>query len=191
MLLLGLIGSIVLLPASLDWAKYVRPYGPIAVGCLIALALHRREFYDRLRPLGKRPGWFLALAFGVILIDGYPSSVLVALACGMALLSLIMAPARDAISTRFMESPVVRFVGQRAYEVYLLHQAVLNAIRPRLAAIHEPVKGPVLAVLGLASTVFVASIVHHFIGQPLTQWGRRIAARDVRAPYAHRTVEIA
>ena len=187
-ILLGVIGVILMLPASLQWAKYIRPYVPIAVGCFIALLLHREKLYQKLQPLGSHPGLFLAFAFGVILIDENPSSVFVAVACALALVSLVVAPASGTMTTRFMASRPVRFVGQRAYEIYLLHQAVLNLVRPRLAAIHEPVQGPLLAILGFLASVLVASVVHGAIGKPLTQWGRRIAARGVRVPYSARPV---
>jgi peptidoglycan/LPS O-acetylase OafA/YrhL len=183
LVLFGLIGSILLLPNSLDWAKYVRHYVPIAVGCLIALLLHRRELYDKLRPLGSYPGLFLALAVGAILIDKHQSSLFVASSCGIALIALVLAPAGGTVTSRFMGSNALTFVGQRAYEIYLLHQGVLNAIRPTLSAVHEPVNGPLLVVLGFAATVLVASVVHKVIGRPLTQWGRQIAKRGIRPKY--------
>jgi peptidoglycan/LPS O-acetylase OafA/YrhL len=180
LVLVGLIVSILLLPNSLDWTKYVRHYVPIAVGCLVALLLHRREFYEKLRPLGSRPGLFLALAIGALLIDRHQSSVFVASSCAIALIALVLAPAGVTLTSRFMGSRALTFVGQRAYEVYLLHQAVLNALRPTLSVVHEPVKGPLLAILGFAATVLVASVVHSAIGRPLTQWGHRIAAGNPR-----------
>jgi peptidoglycan/LPS O-acetylase OafA/YrhL len=189
--LLGLIACILMLPRSVEWTKYVRPYVPIAVGCFSAFLLHRRDYYDKLRPLASRPGLFLALAFGVILVDGHPSSAFVAVACAIALISLVLAAPAGTPVTRFMASRPVRFVGQRAYEIYLLHQAVLNVIRPRLMAIDEPVRGLLLTVLGFAATVLVASIAHRVVGQPLTQWGRRIAGRGVRVQYAAPPVGIA
>jgi peptidoglycan/LPS O-acetylase OafA/YrhL len=176
LVLLALIGVILSLPSSLDWAKYVRPYVPIVVGCLIALLLHRRDFFDKLRPLGSYPGFFLALAGAAIVMDGNQSSVFVAGGCALALIALVLAPARGTPTTRFMESAAVVFVGQRAYEIYLLHQLVLNVIRPRIAA-SQPTKGLVLTVLGFAATVLVASIAHAVVGQPLIRQGRRIASR--------------
>jgi peptidoglycan/LPS O-acetylase OafA/YrhL len=176
LVLLALIGVLLSLPPSLDWTKFVRPYVPIVVGCLIALLLHRRDFFDKLRPLGSCPGLFLALAGAAILMDGNQSSVFVAVGCAIALISLVLAPARGTPTTRFMESAAVVFVGQRAYEIYLLHQAVLNVIRPRIAAA-EPTRGLVLTVLGFAATVLVASIAHAVVGQPLIRQGRRIASR--------------
>jgi peptidoglycan/LPS O-acetylase OafA/YrhL len=177
LVLLGLIGSILLLPGSLEWAKYVRPYVPIAVGCLIALLLHRRDFYDRLRPLGSHPGLFLALALGIIVLDGRRSSVLVATGCAIALTALILAPPGGTSTTRFLGSSAVRFVGQRAYGIYLLHQAVLNAIRPRILSTDRPIGGLVLTAIGFAATVFAASIVHVVVERPLIRWGRRKAGR--------------
>lgn len=176
LVLLALIAVILALPHSLDWTKYVRPYVPIVVGCLIALLLHRQNHFDKLRPLGSYPGLFLALAGAVILLDGNQSSVFVAVACAMALIALLLVPARGTLTTRFMESATVVFVGQRAYEIYLLHQLVLNVLRPRIVAA-EPVRGLVLTVVGFAAVVLAASIAHAVVGQPLIRQGRRIASR--------------
>lgn len=180
-LLLALIGVILSLPHSLDWTKFVRPYIPILVGCLIALLLHRREIFDKLRILGSWPGLCLALAGGLILLDENQSSVLVAVGCALSLTSLVLAPAHRAVTTRFMEHPAVVFVGQRAYEMYLFHQAVLNVVRPKIT-VADPTKPIVVCALGFAATVLVGSIAHAMVGQPLTQLGRRIASRK----FAHR-----
>ncbi len=177
LVLLGLIGVILWLPPSLEWTKFVRPYVPILVGCLIALLLDRRELFDRLRPLGAYPGLFLGLAVGVIVMDGRQSSVFVAVGCAIALIALLLAPARGTLTTRFFQRPVVVFVGQRAYEIYLLHQLVLNVIRPRIVVVAEPARGLVLTVVGFAAAVLVASLAHAVIGRPLIQWGRRISSR--------------
>jgi peptidoglycan/LPS O-acetylase OafA/YrhL len=177
LLLLALIGVILSLPHSLDWTKFVRPYIPIVVGCLMALLLHRREIFDKLRPLGARPGLLLALAGGLILLDANQSSVMVAVGCALSLTSLVLAPAHRAVTTRFMEHPAVVFVGQRAYEIYLFHQAVLNVVRPRIT-VADPTKAILLCALGFAATVLVGSIAHAVVGQPLTQLGRRLASRS-------------
>ncbi len=184
--LLALIGVILWLPSSLHWAKFVSPYVPILVGCLIALLLDRRELFDRLRPLGSHPGFWLVLAAGAILMDGRQSSVFVAVGCAIALISLVLGSPRGTVTTRFMESTVVVFVGQRAYEIYLLHQLILNVIRPWIPVVDEPARGLILTVLGFAAIVLAASIAHAFIGQPLIGWGRRIAGHS-RPPQQIRT----
>jgi peptidoglycan/LPS O-acetylase OafA/YrhL len=176
-LLVVLIGLILSLPHSLDWTKFIRPYIPIVVGCLTALLLHRREIFYRLRPLGARPGLLLALAGGLILLDANQSSLLVAVGCALSITSLVLAPAHRAFTTRFMEHPAVVFVGQRAYEMYLFHQAVLNIVRPRVT-VADPAKALVLCVLGFAATVMVGSIAHALVGRPMTRLGRRIAGRS-------------
>lgn len=52
LVVVALVGVILWLPSSLDWTKFVRPYVPILVGCLVALLLHRRALFDKLRLLG-------------------------------------------------------------------------------------------------------------------------------------------
>jgi peptidoglycan/LPS O-acetylase OafA/YrhL len=179
-LLVALIGIILTLPHWLDWTKFVRPYIPIMVGCVMALLLHRREIFDKLRPLGSAPGLCLSVAGGVILLDGTQSSVFVALGCALAITSLLLAPAHHALTTRFMEYSAVVFVGRRAYEIYLFHQAVLNAVKP-MVTVADPLRAIVLCGLGFAATVLVGSIAHSAVGRPMTQLGRRIAGR--RAGY--------
>lgn len=176
LLLVALVAGILALPNSLDWAKFVRPYIPIVVGCLLALMLHRREIFDKLRPLGSWPGLCLALAGGLILVDANPSSVFVAAGCAVSLLSLVVAPANGSPTARLMESPAVVFVGQRAYEMYLFHQLVLNVVRPWIT-VPEPARALLVLTLGFTVTALVGSLAHTFIGQPLIRRGRELASR--------------
>jgi peptidoglycan/LPS O-acetylase OafA/YrhL len=181
LILVGLILGILFLPTSLQWARFVYPYASLAVGCLIGLILQQRVLFERLRWFGRYPGIFLAVAALTIVGFGTESSIVVAVACGAALIALILSAPLHTLTTHMLASRPAVFVGQCSYEIYLLHQLVLNALRTRFQTTNDVESELLLAVAGFATSVIAAAIVHRAVGQPLVRWGRAVGRRYVKA----------
>ena len=190
-----------LYPLGVHW--YV-PYADIMVGCVLALALHHRPTFERLRLLAAPPVAALLLAalvtahvqakeLPVERTLAYP--VLVA-ACMVALL-LGGVP-----WARLLASRAMVFVGERAYGIYLVHLLCLSVV---VAAAHRAfpevsvdaapgatgASVPVsilLFVLETAAAVVVADVLRRTVELPLIAVGRRVSRRildgRVRAPVA-------
>jgi peptidoglycan/LPS O-acetylase OafA/YrhL len=174
----GLLALTVLLPSSWGPTVFLRPYGLILLGCVVALVMHAPDGFTALRPLGR---FQVPLLIGLLLscvVVGVPDrmEMLVALMSGLLLVSTLVQP--DGATARFFSSAPLVKVGGISYGIYLIHQLCLNAMERVVPAGWGFVGGTLLAILGGAVSIAGALVLARFVEQPLIRIGRRLAARQ-------------
>lgn len=177
----GLLLVTVLLPASWGPTVFLRPYGLILLGCVVALVLHAPDGFNALRGLGR---FQLPLLAGLLLscvLVGEPKrwEILVAVMSALLLISTLVQP-EGAVARFFSTAPLVK-VGTISYGIYLIHQLCLNAVEKVIPA-SSLVGGTLLAIVGGAVSIGGALVLSRFVEQPLIKLGRRFAARPVGDP---------
>ncbi|MDA1313422.1 MAG: acyltransferase [Acidobacteria bacterium] len=158
----------------------VGDYGYIAIGCLLALCLHERRFYDRLSLLA-RPGWswlvvtaFVVTHFAVShrRVESNPiADFSYALAIALLLTSVVTGNPR---CSRPLDWGWLRFVGVRAYGIYLVHLLCVGVAQ----AVFIEGSGKDWVAWGayLTSTllsVACAAALYQFVEKPLIKYGRK------------------
>jgi peptidoglycan/LPS O-acetylase OafA/YrhL len=175
----------------------------ILVGCLLALLLHERNWFVRLRFLGT--GFWTALAGAVFLTAlvgrtaaaGVPHlpralEVIVALAAATLIGCLLLG---DGPLHRLLRSGPLTFVGRLSYGVYLLHMVAMAVVYALLPAAATQ-RGLNLLAFALTSGVAVGTawLLAVTVERPLVEVGRRwskmLQAREERR-VASRTVAAA
>ncbi|HWA16199.1 MAG TPA: acyltransferase [Gemmatimonadales bacterium] len=172
----GLLLLTVLLPSSWGATVFLRPYGLILLGCVVALVMHAPDGFNALRGLGR---FQLPLLFGLllscVLVDEPKRwEIVVALMSALLLISTLVAP-EGMIARFFSTAPLVK-VGTISYGIYLIHQLCLNAVE-RVIPGTSLLGGTLLAIVGGAVSVGGALLLSRFVEQPLIRIGRRLAAR--------------
>jgi peptidoglycan/LPS O-acetylase OafA/YrhL len=176
-------------------------YGQIMVGCLLAIVLHRREWFERCVPV-LRYGWLTLAAVVVVHVlmydHGRVAQVFFGPAVALALGSLIVA--RPSWG-RLLGSRVLVYAGKRSYAVYLVNLiclsicvAIAHRVAPSVAfdAHDQPARHGawatsvlLLAVVTLMSLA-AAEVLHRIVEGPLIArgrvWSKRITGRRPVAP---------
>jgi peptidoglycan/LPS O-acetylase OafA/YrhL len=155
-------------------------YGQILIGCLIALCLHEARIYDRLRFLGQR-SWsaVVACAFVVSLLlvhawKSHVSEYAFPFVAGLLLIGLISG---DGVASRLLSHRVVRYVGTRAYGIYLLDSLANRAagyVTP------DPTDWPrtlLFFAVRFLIAFAVADVLFRLIEQPMIAVGKRLSRR--------------
>jgi peptidoglycan/LPS O-acetylase OafA/YrhL len=145
---------------------------PICMGALLACALdHARAFAAFGRLLGTRGSAPAILAIlAVLIVDGRAPLALVHLA--MTLLVGACAVRPDHGLRAILDAAPVRWIGSVSYALYLVHVAVLGAVKHALPAIAGDAF-PVFA-LGLVAALPVAYALHRALDVPLQPLRRRL-----------------
>jgi peptidoglycan/LPS O-acetylase OafA/YrhL len=192
--LLGALG-LALLPVALwpfrSFAWYV-PYSNIMVGCLLALCLHHRTGFRRLRVFAS--GLWLWLAIGALLCAHlaavrFPSQLEYVYPFFVAIV-VVGVLLGDAPWVRLLRTRALVFVGTRAYGVYLVHLACLLAwiaVLRHVGVSFDAAGRPagegrlaatlVLFALGTVSSLIVAHLLYRIVERPFIALGRRRSAR--------------
>jgi peptidoglycan/LPS O-acetylase OafA/YrhL len=152
-------------------------YGRILIGCVIALCLHERRIYERLRFLGGRfQSLGIALAFvgSLLLVDAWKSNLTLygfPFVAGLLLVSLIIG---GGLASKLLSPSAVRFIGTRAYGIYLL-----DSLANRAAGyVVHPTDWPrTLLSFGLrfAIALLIADVLFRTIERPLIAYGKRLS----------------
>jgi peptidoglycan/LPS O-acetylase OafA/YrhL len=163
------------------------PYYPILAGCLLALLLHDRAWYDRLRFLGSRAWTVATLAIFVTLhltrpqlpadspTLAYLCDTVYALAVSAFLVSVLMGDGRVQQALRW--GPLVS-IGRLSYGIYLIHILCLNVAQK----FFPPHTGRVAVSVGAylltcAVSIAVAWLLAAVVEKPCIEIGRRWSKR--------------
>ena len=163
------------------------PYYPILAGCLVAILMHDRAWFDRLRFLGSRAWTVATLAIFVTLHLARPQlpadSPTLAYLCDTAyavavsafLVSVLMGEGRVQQALRW--GPLVS-IGRLSYGIYLIHILCLNVAQK----VFQPHTGNVAVSVGAylltcAVSVGVAWCLAAVIEKPCIEIGRRWSKR--------------
>jgi peptidoglycan/LPS O-acetylase OafA/YrhL len=168
-------------------AAVLYPYYPILAGCLVAVVLHDKTWYERLKFLGAR-GWMVAtLALFVALhlarpqIPGdartlsYLCDTAYTIAVSAFLVSVLLGEGLVQKSLRW--GPLVS-VGKLSYAIYLVHILCLNVAQ----RVFEPHSGRVAVSIGayVLTCVFAIAIAKFLaaaVEKPCIEFGRRWSKR--------------
>lgn len=155
-------------------------YGQILIGCLIALCLHEVRIYIRLQFLGRR-SWsaVVACAFvaSLLLVDAWNSHVseyAFPFVAGLLLIALIIG---DGVGSQLLSNRLVRYVGTRAYGIYLL-DSLANRAAGYLTP--DPTDWPstlLFFVVRFLIAFVVADVLFRLIEQPMIAVGKRLSRR--------------
>jgi peptidoglycan/LPS O-acetylase OafA/YrhL len=173
-------------------ATHYPAYGSIMVGCVLALFLHDRRTYVLLRRVAGPAAMLLVAAFVAVHVVAHESHfVAIAIypfAAALLLLSLLVVDSR--VGHLLAKGPV-RFVGRRAYGIYLVHPicfSITVAFCRHLGLAYDVLGQPSgrhrvvalipLAVLGGGASLVVADWLHRTVEQRGILLARRLAARE-------------
>jgi peptidoglycan/LPS O-acetylase OafA/YrhL len=170
--------ALTVVAAGVEPVDYLGIYVPIAAGCVVAVLLNDRRWYLRLSLL-RHPIVAVLLTAGAIaelLMNSGDRHIQVLFACLVALLMPTVVTGTPAV-VRVLTARPVRFVGTRAYGIYLFHPLVGEVLSRAL-----PTNGPVALqvvrlLLILAVSLVVADILYRLVEKPLIAVGRRLTRR--------------
>ena len=155
-------------------------YGRILIGCLLALLLHEARIYRRLRFLGQ-PAWstVVACAFVVslLLVDAWNNDVsyyAFPFVAGLLLISLMIG---NGVATKLLSNRTVRYVGTRAYGIYLLDNL---ANRGAGYLTPDPADWPrtlLFFVVRFLIAFAIADVLFRLIERPMIAIGKRLSRR--------------
>lgn len=185
-----------------DIGLCLEPYYRILVGCLLALALNDRAWFERLRGLGTATATAIALAIVVVLHFVRPMvppqgewlqrladvhGLAYILAVAAFLIGVLLG---DGPIHRFLRRPRLVLVGRISYGIYLIHILCTNVAEKILACVGEGLVFNLLAyALTAALSIAVAYALYRLIEHPLIEFGRRWSNRVLdRGPVRLATV---
>jgi peptidoglycan/LPS O-acetylase OafA/YrhL len=186
-------------PPLLGWAapelrllaRCVTSYAAILAGCLLALLLHDRRWFERLRVLGRQTPFTMTLFLVVHfsrpwLPDGpvpFVSDALYVLA-GVAFLASVLLGGGPV--QRLLRTKALVFVGKVSYGIYLIH---IFAI----AAAHKlwPGGGVIAYILACFLSCAGAWVLAQLLEKPCIELGRRWSRRLLERTSADRAMAVA
>jgi peptidoglycan/LPS O-acetylase OafA/YrhL len=175
---LALIASGCVLTARGGWlAQMWGSYTDILLGCLLALLLHQRAFYERLSTLGRTHfAWATVCLLAAATLYGGSGTQL-----GERLYSLVAAAAIVALVTgtkgpaSIASHPWLVRVGVWSYAIYLTHPIVFDLVNPLFpeGRIWNAMTLPAMLLINLP----LCWLLHISLEKPLIGVGRRLATR--------------
>jgi peptidoglycan/LPS O-acetylase OafA/YrhL len=152
-------------------------FDSILFGCLFAIVANP-IFSDPLHAwLLRQMRWLLPLCIAVVLgtflvrDDSFRETLRYTIQ-GLALIPLFIAAIHYQKSwpVRFLNLPIMRFLGVLSYSLYLCHYIIMESIRKAWTA--EPF---VTATVSLACALCFATVVHYWIERPCTRIRKRLS----------------
>jgi peptidoglycan/LPS O-acetylase OafA/YrhL len=152
-------------------------FDSILFGCVFAIAANPVTRDPSYEWMLARMKWLLPLSvvtlFGTFVVrnEGFRDTLRYTLQ-GLALLPLFVAAIHYQKSSpvRFLNLPVIRFLGVLSYTLYLCHSVIMEGVE-RVWPV-----GPVLTgVLSLACALCFATLVHYWVERPCTRLRKRLA----------------
>lgn len=182
----ALVPPLFALAKSEQAAALLYPYYPILAGCLLAVLLHDKVWFERLRCLGRRAWTVALLALFVALhlarpqladdeLLSYLCDTAYALAVAGFLAAILLGEGRVQRALRW--EPLV-FVGKLSYGIYLVHILCLNVAQ----TLFPPHTGNVAVSLGAylltcILSIGVAWLLAAAVEKPFIEIGRRWSKR--------------
>lgn len=179
----GLLLAPAVFPGELTYCLH--PHGKILLGCLLALLLDDRKWFDRLRFLGRpavayaTAAFFLAVQFTAPYWPGWPFPYAHELVHSVAAVLLLASVAltRTVVNAVLEWRPAV-FLGQLSYGMYLVHTLCINAAQKVFPAGTGRVEVAVGAfVLAAGLSVAAAYALAVAFERPMIALGRRWSER--------------
>ena len=175
------LGILIFLPNPHGYA--VVHYFVLLLGCLLAMVMHDRRGFRVLSVL-THPLAALVVAAGFIAfhlsltttIHGLTEQRLISL-YAIALVLLLPALLRGGLPARLLANPVLRFIGDRSYSLYLVQ--VLAAITAQALFPKDP-RGHVHMLITVLIGLVIADVLYRWVEQPMIQLGRRLTGRRAR-----------
>jgi peptidoglycan/LPS O-acetylase OafA/YrhL len=153
-------------------------YGRILIGCVIALCLNDRRIFGRLRFLGTRSSsWLVLVAFGIALLLVEPvgaASYAFPFVAALLLVSIIVG---GSASARVLAHPLVRYVGTRAYGMYLLDSVAHRVATYLTPPVTDWPTTLLFFVVSAAVALAFADVLYRVIEQPMIRVGKRVSRR--------------
>jgi peptidoglycan/LPS O-acetylase OafA/YrhL len=185
---IGVVATLVLIPIltlplglSPNYQEIIfTAYGRILIGCLIALCLHDARIYERLRVFGRRStSTVVACLFvaSLLLVHAWKSNVSLyafPFVAGLLVITLIIG---DGGASRLLSKRAFRYIGTRAYGIYLL-----DSLANRAAGYVTPTPSDWPRTLLFFSVRFViafviADLLFRVIERPMISVGKRVSRR--------------
>lgn len=157
-------------------------YGAILMGCVAAIALHDRVWFDRLRRLGH-PYVLGAIAglWFITHVSLYHLGVSRAAYAPVVALFLVGLVTSGGAFRRLLSWPPLVYVGTISYGIYLVHALVLNAVALMVpAGLSQIAKDGAVLVGSVALSIMAAEGLRRVIEHPMRELGRGIAVRSQR-----------
>lgn len=163
----------------------------LALGCVIALALHSAPSQQAARPRKSFPVWPALLAAGLVLFDLFAARayidhdtyrvriVVLRLCFGCILLTIMKQPS---LGDRWrLTSKPMMGLGRLSYSLYLWHVPVFYVLSNER---HPDVSRTVLAPARLVVAIVAAILSYRFVEQPMIRLGRKMRERRRAAAVA-------
>ena len=161
--------------------RYLFCYFHLLLGCVVAMLLHDRRNFERIRFLGQ-PGWrSLTLAVFVLIhfatpwvaepsYAGYALHTLYGLACSAFLVALVTG---EGVQNRVLRCAPLALVGRLSYGVYLVHVFGIVAAYRLVPAWGGPATSVLVYVTACALSIVAAWLLALAVERPGIAIGRR------------------
>jgi peptidoglycan/LPS O-acetylase OafA/YrhL len=155
---------------------YSRSYGGLLIGAVLGIALSVAGRWNKFKALSAIPDSLLCLlVVGAYVLHGHSNAYVLLFSGTVALLvsSLVL---RTGFVRRFLEAPILIFIGKRSYAMYLIHVLVLNVVEDVLPKLLAPNWYLVIGT-SYVLTIAAASLMHVTIERPCIAFGRKLSKR--------------
>jgi peptidoglycan/LPS O-acetylase OafA/YrhL len=96
--------------------------------------------------------------------------------CGLGALGFLLVALRSVTVARILSRPVLSFLGELSYGIYILHFAVLLALSTQASKFHSQ-SVMILVAFGLLSVVGISFLLYHAIEKPFIELGRKLSEK--------------
>jgi peptidoglycan/LPS O-acetylase OafA/YrhL len=159
-------------------SRFVFPYFHILVGCIVAMLLHDRRAYDRLRHVARRELATPLLGCAVVLQVwsswGLPPLVIPLYTLAVAAL-LVGVVVTDRTSTGLLTCRPLVYIGAISYALYLTHQLGLGVSESLVSPQRGWYGDLVSLTVGLGLAIAFCAVLHRWVEKPMIARGRRLA----------------
>ncbi len=171
----------------------VAPYATILLGCIAAMLLHHRRWFDRLRVLSS-PWIILAATTATLVLTSSSVSLPFTIAVGILVVGLATS---SGFGTHWLSTRPLRHLGRLSYAFYLTHALIflllahpkahdlLGQVVP-FGLMDDPTTLTariLLTILAFGTSLAASESLHRLVEVPMITLGRRLASRrSVAAP---------
>jgi peptidoglycan/LPS O-acetylase OafA/YrhL len=155
---------------------HARAYDGLLIGALVAVSLSAEGRWGYEKIISAIPDAFICLLLvGTYALNGHSKIYVLLFSAATALLvsSLVL---RTGFVRRFLELPLLIFVGKRSYAMYLIHVLMLNVVEkvpPRFL----PPNWLLIVGIGYLLSIAGASLIYVAIERPCIGFGRTLSKR--------------